>query len=195
MRTSSRVSRVVSPNNARLASARPRAGKRPCRSSRSSTPRHSPRVHREYTRLACPESAAPNTLVTITEPGSDPYRLRTALASRRNLMAVHPGPPDNRPRSRPPGQDPIVGALVRGADVEGDREIVEGIVLGDRLHLFGSLGQEDPMPEGELREGRDDLPLGPLPGGSLLEDFLSLLKLPFLGRGQADRCHLHTRIH
>jgi len=86
-----------------------------------------------------------------------------------------------------------VGALVRGADVEGDREIVEGIVLGDRLHLFGSLGQEDPMPEGELREGRDDLPLGPLPGGSLLEDFLSLLKLPFLGRGQADRCHLCIR--
>ena len=51
------------------------------------------------------------------------------------------------------------------------------------------------MPEGELREGRDDLPLGPLPGRSLLEDFLGLLKLPFLGRGQADRCHLHTRIH
>src|SRR6266511_6190238 len=88
-----------------------------------------------------------------------------------------------------------MGARVGDADVEGERDVAERIVVRDRLHVFGRRGQEDPMPEGEFRECRDGFPLGPLPGRSFLEDFLSLLKLPFLRRSQANRCHPYTRMH
>lgn len=108
-------------------------------------------------------------------------RLRALAGKERHrfpvlpVLPVEPGDEEGRVYegvfhvSSLPVEDPIVGPLVRAAQVEDQSRIEEGVVLPDATPYLRRLAEELPVAQGEFRQSLDRVPLGQLAAGGRLQ--------------------------